>query len=68
MKVTASQVEGGKWQWKDVPMDKVRRLAGKHSLLIFKGFGGVEKSEYIAKAREMGEVVWVNLSTRLDLF
>ncbi|KAF8330028.1 uncharacterized protein EI90DRAFT_3124824 [Cantharellus anzutake] len=41
-------------------MAKVRRLAGKHSLLIFKGFEGVDKTDYIAKAREMGEVTpWV---------
>ncbi|KAF8323622.1 Pyoverdine/dityrosine biosynthesis protein-domain-containing protein [Cantharellus anzutake] len=60
MKVIATEVDGKKWRWKDVPMAKVRRLTGKHSLLIFKGFEGVDKTDYTVKAREMGEIApWV---------
>lgn len=46
--------------WKDVPMDKVRSLATRYSLVIFRGFGNVGKDLYAEKAREMGSVqcVW----------
>lgn len=42
--------------WEDVPMEKVRSLATRYSLIIFRGFQGVSKDAYSQKARQMGEV------------
>lgn len=46
--------------WMDVPMEKLRSLATRYSLVILRGFGGASQPEYVEKARQMGEVLpWV---------
>lgn len=49
-------VEPNSISWEDVPMEKVRSLATRYSLIIFRGFRGVSKELYSQKARQMGEV------------
>ncbi|KAF8305232.1 hypothetical protein DL93DRAFT_2089639 [Clavulina sp. PMI_390] len=51
-----SSEDGSKPSWANVPMDKVRELVKGQSLVIFRGFGGVNKEKYVAKANEMGKV------------
>ncbi|KZV83230.1 Clavaminate synthase-like protein [Exidia glandulosa HHB12029] len=44
----------------DLPMDKIRRLAFKYSLLIFRGFERTSKPVYTEKVRELGPIQsWV---------
>jgi hypothetical protein len=40
--------------WSDVPMDKMRVLASRYSLVLARGFDPVEKNEYRWKANVMG--------------
>jgi hypothetical protein len=42
--------------WSDVPMDKMRALASRYSLILARGFEPVEKHEYRRQANEMGTV------------
>lgn len=48
---------GSAVSWTEVPMDKLRSLSTRYSLVILRGFDGVNQSQYIEKAREMGEVL-----------
>jgi hypothetical protein len=42
--------------WGDVPMDKIRTLVSRYSLVLARGFGPLEEEEYCQKAREMGTI------------
>ena len=47
---------GTRISWSDVPMDKMRSLAGKYALILARGFGPVDKDEFSRKAGEMGTI------------
>ncbi|KAG8951753.1 hypothetical protein FRC03_012393 [Tulasnella sp. 419] len=46
-----------KLEFANVPMDKVRRLCIKHSLVLFSGFKSVDKPGFIQKSKEMGTIM-----------
>ncbi|KAG8927084.1 hypothetical protein FRC02_008475 [Tulasnella sp. 418] len=46
-----------KLEFAKVPMDKVRRLCIKHSLVLFSGFKSVDKPGFIQKSKEMGTIM-----------
>lgn len=43
----------------DLPMDKMRALSSRHSVLVLQGFTSVNEEDLINKCTEMGEVVYV---------
>ena len=50
-------VPGAIISWNDVPMDKMRDLSSRYSLILPRGFGAVEKDKYRVKARDMGTIL-----------
>ena len=50
-------VPGATISWNDVPMEKMRDLAARYSLVLARGFSPVEKDEFRVKSREMGNVL-----------
>lgn len=51
-----ADVEAG-LSFNDLPMDKIRALSSRHSLLLLQGFSPVGEEDFIKKSKAMGEVV-----------
>ncbi|KAG8917569.1 hypothetical protein FRC02_003035 [Tulasnella sp. 418] len=56
LRITAPE-NGDKPDFAKVPMDKVRNLCTKYSLVLFSGFKNVDKPGFIQKSKEMGTIM-----------
>lgn len=43
----------------DLPMDKIRTLSSRHSVLLLQGFSAVNETDFVIQSEKMGEVVCV---------